>query len=148
LEPPAIGSPFSIDHDSLSMVTQPTDVVGVDGCAGGWFVVSATGTGDLTSECYETFSAVVDAHATADRLLVDMPIGLPEADARECDSVARQRLGARGRSVFPVPCRAVVAYARENDDASYERASEIQRENLGAGLSKQAWNITPKDRRC
>jgi len=126
------------------MTTQPTDSVGVDGCAAGWFAVSATAAGDLASECYESFSAVVDAHATANRLLVDMPIGLPDTDARECDSVARERLGARGRSVFPVPCRAVVEYTRETDDASYDRASEIQREDLGVGLSKQAWNITPK----
>ena len=126
------------------MATHSTDAVGVDGCAGGWLAVSSTAAGDLESECYETFSAVVDAHATADRLLVDMPIGLPDTDARECDSMARKRLGARGRSVFPVPCRAVVDYAREADDASYDRANEMQREQLGSGLSMQAWNITPK----
>jgi len=126
------------------MATHPTDVVGVDGCAGGWLAVSLTADSDLDKACYETFSAVVDAHATADRILVDMPIGLPDEEPRECDTAARDRLGARGRSVFPVPCRAVVNYARETDDASYDRASEIQRDNLRRGLSKQAWNITPK----
>jgi len=127
------------------MPTEPPDVVGVDGCAGGWFAVRATATGDLESARYESFAAVVDAYATADRILVDMPIGLPEAEPRECDSIARKRLGARGRSVFPVPCRAVVEYADEaGDDASYDRANEIQRDHLGRGISKQAWNITPK----
>jgi len=127
------------------MATQPANVVGVDGCAGGWFAVQSTAAGTLDSDRYETFAAIVDAHATADRILVDIPIGLPESDPRECDSLARERLGARGRSVFPVPCRAVVEYADEaGDDDSYDRANEIQRDHLDRGLSKQAWNITPK----
>lgn len=120
-------------------------VVGVDGCAGGWVAVWPTAAGGFESDRYDEFAAVVDVHATAERILIDMPIGLPETEPRECDSVARERLGARGRSVFPVPCRAVVEYAIEADeDAEYGQANELQRENLGSGLSKQAWNITPK----
>ena len=128
-------------------------VVGLDGCAGGWFAVRTvpddTGAGaggyTLESERYTDIAAVFDAHASADRLLVDMPIGLPVADSRACDREVRRRLGARGRSVFPTPCRAVVEYCgTAGDDADYERATEIQREHTGAGLSKQTWNITPK----
>lgn len=121
-------------------------VVGVDGCAGGWFAVWQTRDAtDLHSACYQSIAAVVNAHADADRLLVDFPIGLPASEPRECDSVARQRLGARSSSVFPVPSRAVVEYAHEaGDDASYDRANELQREHLGSGLPKQAWNITPE----
>ena len=121
-------------------------VVGVDGCAGGWFAVwTAAEAAELHSARYESIAAVVDAHTAADRLLVDIPIGLPDSEPRDCDSAARQRLGARSSSVFPVPCRAVVEYAIEaGADADYDHANELQREHLGSGLSKQAWNITPK----
>ncbi|WP_185911788.1 DUF429 domain-containing protein [Halonotius roseus] len=127
------------------MTTPPEYAVGVDGCAGGWLAVWPTAAGGFESDRYDEFAAVVDAHTTADRILVDMPIGLPESESRKCDSVARERLGARGRSVFPVPCRAVVEYASESgSDTEYDRANELQREHLGSGLSKQAWNITTK----
>ena len=120
-------------------------VVGVDGCAGGWVAVwTADGDETLHSGRYESIEAVVDDHA-ADTFLIDMPIGLPDDEPRTCDSVARQRLGARSSSVFPVPCRAVVDYVqREGDTAEYDHANALQREQLGSGLSKQAWNITPK----
>jgi len=124
-------------------VTEP--VVGVDGCAGGWFAAWIAADDTLHSRRYESIEAVVDDHNAADTLLVDMPIGLPDSEPRACDSVARQRLGARSSSVFPVPCRAVVDYAVEaGDTADYDNANTLQREHLGSGLSKQAWNITPK----
>ncbi|MFC7042416.1 DUF429 domain-containing protein [Halonotius sp. GCM10025705] len=121
-------------------------VVGVDGCAGGWIAVWTTDGGEtLHSGRYWSIEAVVDDHAAADTFLIDMPIGLPDSEPRACDSVARQRLGARSSSVFPVPCRAVVDYVqREGDAAEYDHANTLQRERLGSGLSKQAWNITPK----
>ncbi|TQQ79990.1 DUF429 domain-containing protein [Halonotius terrestris] len=118
-------------------------VVGVDGCTGGWFAVRTTDAGTLNSDRYDSFEDLVDDHAAANRILVDIPIGLSETDPRECDIEARKYLGARGRSVFPAPCQKVVEHARE-DDASYDRANALQDEQLGSGLSKQAWNITPK----
>ena len=119
-------------------------VVGVDGCAGGWFAVWPAESGGLRGDRYDDFAAVVADHAAADRVLVDMPIGLPGEESRACDTLAREQLGARGRSVFPVPCRPVIAYRNDSDDTDYDRANEIQRAHLGSGLSKQAWNITPK----
>ena len=119
--------------------------IGVDGCAGGWFAVWHAKPGELQSDRYRTLSALVDDHPAAERVLIDMPIGLPEDGPRTCDTLARQQLGARGRSVFPVPCRPVIAYVNDSgNDADYDRANEIQRDHLGSGLSKQAWNITPK----
>ena len=118
-------------------------VVGVDGCASGWFAVWPAESG-LQSDRYDDFAAVVAEHAAAERVLVDMPIGLPGEESRACDTLAREQLGARGRSVFPVPCRPVIEYRNDSDDADYDRANEIQRTHLGSGLSKQAWNITPK----
>lgn len=121
-------------------------VVGLDGCGGGWLAVWTTPEKDsLDAEMYATIEAAAAAHSDADRVLVDIPIGLPASEARACDKVARKQLGVRGSSVFPVPARAVVEYYQEaGEKASYERANDINREQLGRGLSKQAWNITPK----
>lgn len=121
-------------------------VVGLDGCAGGWFAVwSDTDQQSLQSKLYENLADVFADHGEADRLLVDIPIGFESSTARECDILARRRLGARGVSVFPAPCRAVVEYRqREGTAATYERANEIQRKHLESGISQQAWNITSK----
>lgn len=68
-----------------------------------------------------------------DLILVDIPIGLPivgnrESAFRQCDEDARGELGVRKSSVFPVPCRGVLKYLRDEweiaqtDDALGERA--------------------------
>ena len=120
-------------------------IVGVDGCAGGWFAVWAgPDTDGLEHALYDDLDAVFAAHDDADRLLVDIPIGVTNDGPRTCDSEAREMLGIRGVSVFPAPCRKVVEYRQDTDDPTYERASEIQTEQLGSGISRQAWNITDK----
>jgi len=129
------------------LVAEPAGrVVGLDGCAGGWIAVwSDTDTERLQHDLYEDVSAVFADHGDANRLLVDIPIGLTSSTARECDDLARGQLGARGVSVFSTPCRDVVEYYQKNKNtATYDRANEIQRDQLGSGLSRQTWNITPK----
>jgi predicted RNase H-like nuclease len=75
-------------------------------------------------------------------VLVDVPIGLPEArtGSRRCDTSARRVLTPFGSSVFPVPSRQAV-FAE-----TYQEAVELNREILGIGLSKQSWGICPKIR--
>ena len=115
--------------------------VGVDGCSGGWLAVEYDpGGGILDHGLYETFAAVVSASPGADRLLVDIPIGLPETGRRRCDEEARTRLGSRASTVFFAPCRAVL------DAADHETASAVNRERTGYGLSIQAWHLVPKIR--
>ncbi|KTG10179.1 hypothetical protein AUR64_11370 [Haloprofundus marisrubri] len=116
-------------------------VVGVDGCPAGW--VAATRDEDAyTLDVHEDFSTVVAAATDADasRLLVDIPIGLPEDGRRRCDELARERLGSRASTVFFAPCRAVL------DAESHAQASDVNRERTGYGLSIQAWNLVPKIR--
>jgi predicted RNase H-like nuclease len=48
--------------------------------------------------------------------------------------------GRRSSSIFPVPCRAATRAA------TYEEANRLNREVLGAGLSRQSWHICPKIR--
>ncbi len=133
------------DEPTSRVIGEPTGrVVGVDGCAGGWFAVWADVAG-LQHDLYKTVRDLFAAHSEADRLLVDIPIGFESSTARECDRLARQRLGSRGSSVFPAPCRPVVEYRQQaGETASYDRANRLQREFLDSGISQQAWNITEK----
>ena len=114
--------------------------VGVDGCAGGWFAVGYAPDEGLTHGHHTTFEDVLDSHPDAARILVDMPIGLPETGRRRCDEAARERLGSRASTVFFAPCRAVL------NAADHETASAMNREHTGYGLSIQAWHLVPKIR--
>ncbi|WP_096395863.1 DUF429 domain-containing protein [Halorubrum trapanicum] len=80
-----------------------------------------------------------------DRMLVDVPIGLPDdpetlAKREAVDSAARSAV-ERPSSVFPVPsraaCRAAVA------GADYETVNERNRADLDKGLSRQSYHIAP-----
>lgn len=112
-------------------------VVGVDRCRAGWFWV-ALGDGDgWTVGVAPSASEAWRTHRDADRILVDVPIGLPEEgpEERTCDLLARELLGARGASVFPVPCRPAV-----RADGP-EEASRINEERTGRGLSAQSRSL-------
>lgn len=114
---------------------------GVDGCRAGWFVVGLTEDGGFQHAVYERFADFWRASSRyAARVLVDMPIGLPERGERACDHAARACLKARRSSIFITATRAAL-YA----DA-YAAANEINRANGGKGISKQAWNIAHKIR--
>jgi predicted RNase H-like nuclease len=117
-----------------------TAYVGVDGCSGGWFAVGVDPDGTLDHGRHPDLQAVFDAHGDAERLLIDVPIGLPRADRRDCDVAARARLGSRASTVFHAPCRAVL------DAPDHETASAVNRERTGYGLSIQAWHLVPKIR--
>jgi predicted RNase H-like nuclease len=113
-------------------------LVGVDGCAAGWLAVCRSD-GRLDWGVYDSLPDVV-ADTDPDRLLLDMPVGLPDEGRRRCDEVARERLGARAATVFYTPARAVL------DADSHAEASDANREATGYGLSIQAWHLVPKIR--
>ncbi len=69
---------------------------------------------------------------------IDIPIGLPESDARRCDVEARLLLGPRRSSVFPAPLRGLLGAT------SYEDAARRCRALSGKGLSRQAFGILGK----
>ena len=76
----------------------------------------------------------------ASHISVDMPIGFPADTPRSCEALARQYIGPRRSSVFPVPCREAVMA----DD--YRQACEINARVLGKKFSKQAFMLFPKMR--
>ena len=119
-----------------------TLVCGVDGCRQGWVSVS----NDLASGRYSwcVVSSLRDLVSSArppDVIAVDVPIGLPDSGARECDVEARRLLGAgRASSVFPAPIRPVLS-ARTHAEANAAREAAE-----GKRVSIQTWAIIPKIR--
>ncbi len=141
---------------------------GIDGCRGGWIMLvlepvpadAAESTDSpspaplrLSSHAWELLpaggldrlfappgterrSAGADAHP----ILIDIPIGLPDAEPREADRLARTLLGRRASSVFSVPVRRAV-FAED-----YREACDANRADTGKGISRQSWNICPKIR--
>jgi len=117
-------------------LTRPAwQVVGVDGCRTGW--VSVCLTDRLADVSWSASIAEVWARGqTADRLLVDMPIGLPSAPAdNRPEPDARLHLPGRTATLFSVPCRQAV-YASD-----YATAHAINREILGRGISRQSYAL-------
>ena len=78
--------------------------VGVDGCRGGWVAVGLPGPEVLVRA---TLRGVLEAFPRAERVAVDMPIGLPSGPGgRESDRAAKRLLGRASSRVFPAPTRA------------------------------------------
>ena len=115
-------------------------ICGVDGCRGGWFVLTKDlDTARVTWRIYNTLRELVTDQPLPAVIAVDIPIGLPDRGSRECDRLARQVLGrGRGSSVFPAPVRPVLA-AR-----SYPEACQLRFQLEKKKLSRQAWGIVPK----
>jgi len=115
--------------------------VGVDGCPEGWLAVVYSDSGYEGANVYRTVTDLWAAHRDADRILIDVPIGLREdsSEPRACDTAAREALAPdRHASVFPTPVRAA---ARE---ASYEAAKAVQERLTDGSLNRQTWGIVPK----
>ena len=94
----------------------------------------------MTVAIADSFGALLDGPlASTLMIVIDMPIGLPEVPGRACEREARTAIGPRRSSVFSAPLRGMLAFT------AYEEANAYGKMR-GAGLSKQAWNITPKIR--
>lgn len=115
--------------------------LGVDGSPDGWIAVAYTETEFAGAGFYPTLQALWEDHDDAERILVDVPIGLrtDSAEPRACDTAARKRLSPdRHHSVFPTPIRAA---AHED---SYEAAKATQEARTEGSLNRQSWGIAPK----
>jgi predicted RNase H-like nuclease len=114
---------------------------GVDGCRCGWFAVKKDlDTGEITWGTYPT-AADLAIEPIPSVIGIDIPIGLPEQGARECDILARKILGrGRASSVFPAPPRAVL------EAGTYGEACQARFRIEQEMISRQAWGIVPKVR--
>jgi predicted RNase H-like nuclease len=119
----------------------PNTVAGVDGCRGGWVVVTTMIEGDgSTVERLSDLGSVMsrlDAGELA-AVGIDIPIGLPETGSRRCDVEARRMIGPRRSSVFPAPLRGVLGADTYADAVARCRARS------GKAMSRQAFGILSK----
>lgn len=116
-------------------------IAGVDGCRAGWLRVEQSADGEGT--CARVFASAAELLADAAAFAaigIDVPIGLPDAEPRACDRLARAMIRPRGASVFPAPVRAALAAATHADACARSRAASTR------ALSIQAWHIVPKIR--
>ncbi|WP_434521785.1 DUF429 domain-containing protein [Halorubrum sp. AS12] len=122
----------------------PTDTVaGVDWAGGAWLAVVFDGDGEPEPRLERDLETLWNDGV--DRMLVDVPIGLPDeaetlAKREAVDSAARSA-SERPSSVFPVPSRGACQAAMEGAD--YEAVSERNRTDLDKGLSWQSYHIAP-----
>jgi predicted RNase H-like nuclease len=123
-------------------------VGGLDGCAGGWVLVTAPAgdpaggagadaLGVTVVATLDTVRAALDSGRMA-VAAIDIPIGLPARERRACDAEARRLLGPRRSSVFPAPVRSVLGAP------NHRAACDLSRRACGRGISKQLFNILDK----
>lgn len=114
--------------------------LGLDWAAKGWFG-AAIEDGRWRCDLYPTIWSAWRTHRDVDRLLIDIPIGLPAPDGerRRCDKAAKELLGERHSSVFYAPVRPAV-YEHHLPDAK-----EVN-ERAGYSIQNQAWSIVPRIR--
>ncbi|RKD69682.1 putative RNase H-like nuclease [Sinobaca qinghaiensis] len=112
--------------------------IGLDGCRGGWIAAFAENGKTYKIEVLTSLSQLRPEPGIS--IWVDMPLGLPAASEypRQVEALARQKLGKRRSSVFPVPCREVLVCR------SYQEANVLHKQLTGAGLQKQTWFLFPK----
>jgi predicted RNase H-like nuclease len=139
---------------SVGLVSAVSCVAGIDGAPGGWAVV-LTECGQSSIRKIAKVSDLIDSIPQFDIMAIDVPIGLVDCyqvGGRECDRLARRRLGqARGRSVFPAPARCVLEALNMSALPVADKHREACRRSRasaphGKGISRQTFNILPKIR--
>ena len=116
-------------------------IVGVDGCKGGWVAVYAplnnfeNATAVVVREILDLRKVVThDA-----QIIIDIPIGLEwKKSSRLCDKLGRKYLGNRRSTLFSPPCLQALT------ESSYEQATRRNKEITGVSFSKQSWFLKDK----
>lgn len=119
----------------------PRRVLGIDGCAPGWVVVTLVDGAVAEVEVVAALAEALEGPAPA-AVAVDMPIGLLDVP-RDADRAARLLLPGRASSVFSTPPRSVVDAARSGEVTEHAAATAMAVEVLGSGISMQAWRLVP-----
>jgi len=112
--------------------------VGIDGCHGGWFVVSLNDNQDWDCAIYSNIDKIWEQYRSSMLILIDIPIGLPFDKNRSCDVETRRLLKKWTSSVFPAPSREAI------HEQSYEIACQTNIKIIGKKMSKQLWHISHK----
>jgi predicted RNase H-like nuclease len=117
--------------------------VGADWSSGSWLAVTFDRQGFDHAAVFDEIGRLwADYEERAERIFIDVPIGLIEGDhdsdqsGRACEPLAREVLGSRKASVFTPPCREATRKRR------YRTANRVNERKTGKGLSKQAFAIS------
>ena len=112
--------------------------VGIDWASKCWFAVILGQNKRPEPEFYPTIFHLWYHQHDADRILVDIPIGLQSDRKRACDVEAKQVLGStRGNSVFYTPTRKGV-------EAQNIKEAKQAQDALDFSVQNQAWAIVPR----
>jgi len=113
-------------------------VGGADGCRTGWVVCRRDVDGALDIRVVKTLAEACEGLSI---LAVDMPIGFVDVPRppRACEAEARKLLPGKASSVFPTPCRSVLACTTHAEANATSKA-------LGIGINQQTFHLFPKMR--
>jgi predicted RNase H-like nuclease len=112
-----------------------SEYVGLDWAGKGWFGVVLKEDGEPQTDLYPSILSVWKNHSKAERILIDIPIGLSEDGQRACDEEAEEMLNPyRHNSVFSTPIRDAV-YAK-----TLAEAKELNEECGFILTAKSSWN--------
>lgn len=115
-----------------------SEYVGVDWASKGWFAIHLSETSESGMGFYPSIFNLWHHHRDAERILIDVPVGLSSNRKRECDVEAKEVLGSvRGNSVFYTPTRKGV-------EAQNIKEAKQAQENLDFSVQNQAWAIVPR----
>jgi predicted RNase H-like nuclease len=114
------------------------DVLGIDGCAGGWVGVVLGERGAVGAVAGGSLASLLDQAPGIAVVGVDIPIGLLDEGLRDADLTAREYLGSRRSTVFMTPPRAAL------EAPTYAEANLRCRAITGMGLSRQSWALAPR----
>jgi predicted RNase H-like nuclease len=111
--------------------------LGVHWTGSRWLGVAFAGASYDHTVCADEVGTLwLDYEDRADRLLVDVPVGLLDGDdasGRRCDTLARQVLGDRAEAVFSPPVREATRKRR------HTAAARVERRTTGRELSEAAF---------
>lgn len=113
-------------------------VGGADGCRAGWVICRRGAGGALDIRVVKTLAEACEGFSI---LAIDMPIGFVDVPRppRACEVEARKLLPGKASSVFPTPCRPVLACTAYAD-------ANVLSKSMGVGINQQTFHLFPKMR--
>jgi predicted RNase H-like nuclease len=112
--------------------------VGLDGCAKGWVAVRLDENGTREIDFLTDLKDCLSGSFT--RAMIDIPIGLPDSDYRNCDLEGRKLLGENRSRLFSVARRPLLSYEKREDAHAWGKVAD------GIGVSCQLFCLLPKIR--
>jgi predicted RNase H-like nuclease len=115
------------------------NVLGVDGCTGGWVGVVLGEHGAVRAVASRTLPELLEQAPALAAVGIDIPIGLLQQGFRDADLAARAFLGSPRRSaVFVTPPRSAL------ESPTYAEANQRCRAITGKGMSRQSWALAQR----